>query len=175
VILSIFQYSANRYAFVTLTSWLILAGVGVWELFSESKGRTWVLASGVLLLLILVPLSEAVLYYQFQNGNRDDWKAAFTLVNHSKLADDKVVVTNTRLGDYYSEGDETVNYRALDYDNLAEEEGRFWFVVDNNLGDKQPRLLGWVEGNGKLIENYDVHVRARNFKMRVYLYDPALP
>ncbi len=105
----------------------------------------------------------------------DDWKAAFTLVNQSKLADDKVVVTNTRLGDYYSEGDETVNYRALDYDNLAEEEGRYWFVVDNNLGDKQPRLLGWVEENGELVENYDVHVRARNFKMRVYLYDPALP
>jgi 4-amino-4-deoxy-L-arabinose transferase-like glycosyltransferase len=173
IIMSIFQYSANRYAFVSLTSWLILASAGVWELFSRSKGRTWILALGVILILTLVPIGESVLYYKYQNGNRDDWKAAFTLVNRVREPGDKVIVTNTRLGDYYTEEGGTINYRALDYDNLPTEEGKFWFVVDNNLGDKQPRLLQGIEKNSELIANYDVHVRARNFKMRVYLYDPA--
>jgi uncharacterized membrane protein len=175
LILSLFQYSANRYAFVSLTSWLILASAGVWELISQSKGHQWVLATGVLLILLLEPMGEVTLYYRYQNGNRDDWKTAFTLVNRLKEPDDKVVVTNTRLGDYYTESDETIHFRALDYENLAAEEGRFWFIEDNNLGEKMPKIYRWVEQNSELITNLDVHVRARNFKMRVYLYDPAGP
>ena len=174
VVLSLFQYSANRYAFVSLTSWLILAGLGVWELFRQSKGRTWILVSGVLLILLLVPLSENILYYQYQNGNRDNWTAALRLVNRSKVPGDMVVVTNTQLGDYYTKGEGTINFRRVDYDSLPTEEGRVWFIEDNNLGEKQPNILRWVEQNSDLIANYDVHVRARIFKMRVYLYDPAV-
>jgi chromate transport protein ChrA len=174
VILSMFQYSANRYAFVTLTSWLILTGIGVWELFSDSRGLTWILAIGVLLILVLAPLSESVLYYQFQNGNRADWKSPLTLVNQIKKTGDKVVVTNTRLGDYYSEGYETENYRRLFWEgNRPTDEGRLWFIVDNNLEDKLPAVLHWVEQNSELIANFDVNIQARTFKMRVYLYDPA--
>jgi uncharacterized membrane protein len=174
MVLSLFQYSANRYAFVSLTSWLILAGLGIWELFSQSKGRTWILVSGVLLILMLVPMSENVLYYQYQNGNRDNWTAALRLVNQSKVPGDMVVLTNTQLGDYYTEGEGTINFGRIDYDSLPTEEGRVWFIEDNNLGEKQPNILRWVEQNSDLIANYDVHVRARVFKMRVYLYDPAI-
>ncbi|MFC1923236.1 glycosyltransferase family 39 protein [Chloroflexota bacterium] len=174
MVLSLFQYSANRYAFVSLTSWLILAGLGVWELFRQSKGRKWILVLGVLLILVLVPLSENILYYQYQNGNRDDWTAAFRLVNRLKVPEDMVVVTNTQLGDYYTEGEGTINFRRIDYDNLPTEEGRVWFIEDNNLGEKQPNVLRWVEQNSDLIANYDVHVRARVYKMRVYLYDPMV-
>jgi hypothetical protein len=160
---------------VSLTSWLILASAGVWELLSQSKGRQWVLAAGLLLLLLLEPMGEVMLYYRYQNGNRDDWKTAFALVNRLKEPDDKVVVTETRLGDYYTEGDGTIHFRALDYENLAAEEGRIWFIEDNNLAEKMPEIHHWVEQNSELISNLDVHVRARNFKMRVHLYDPAGP
>jgi mannosyltransferase len=173
LMLSLMQYAANRYAFVTLISWLILSGLGVWELFSQVKERNWLLVSGLLLILLLVPMGENVLYYQYQNGNRDNWKAAFRLVNHSKAPGDKVVVTNHRLGNYYTEGGGTINYRGVDYDNLADEGVRVWFIEDNNLGEKLPNTLRWVEQNSELVANYDVHVRARNFKMRVYLYDPT--
>ncbi len=129
---------------------------------------------GVLLILVLAPLSESVLYYQFQNGNRADWKSPLTLVNQIKKTGDKVVVTNTRLGDYYSEGYETENYRRLFWEgNRPTDEGRLWFIVDNNLEDKLPAVLHWVEQNSELIANFDVNIQARTFKMRVYLYDPA--
>ena len=128
----------------------------------------------MLLILVLAPLSESVLYYQFQNGNRADWKSPITLVNQIKKTGDKVVVTNTRLGDYYSAGYKTENYRRLFWeDNLPIDEGRLWFIVDNNLEDKLPAVQNWVEQNSELIANYDVNIRARTFKMRVYLYDPA--
>jgi len=34
---------------------------------------------GRLMILILEPLSEDYLYYSTQNGNRDNWKAAFNI------------------------------------------------------------------------------------------------
>lgn len=168
--LSLFQYTANRYAFVSLTSWLILAALGVWLLFTQSKGLGWVLAVGALLILTLEPISEAYLYYRYQNGNRDDWKAAFTLINRLKEPGDQVVVTNTQLGDFYI-GEPTQNYIRFDTENLPEDGGRIWFVEDNNLGEKIVDKLRWVETNSEMIANFDVHVRARNFKMRVYLLD----
>ena len=171
MVLSLVQYTANRYAFVSLTSWLILAALGVWLLLSQSKGLGWVLAVGVLLILTLEPISEAYLYYRYQNGNRDDWKAAFTLINRLKEPGDQVVVTNTQLGDFYI-GEPTQVINRFDTTNPPTDNGRIWFVEDNNLGEKLPDKLKWVIANTEMIANFDVHVRARNFKMRVYLFDP---
>ena len=169
--LSLVQYTANRYAFVSLTSWLILAALGVWLLLSQSKGLGWVLAVGVSLILILEPLSETYLYYHDQNGNRDNWKAAFKLINSLKEPGDQVMVTNIELGDLYME-EPTQRIFRFDTTNPPTDGGRIWFIEDNNLGEKLPDKLKWVQDNTELIANFDVRVRARNFKMRVYLFDP---
>lgn len=171
--LSPIQYTANRYAFIALTSWLILAATGVWELFQRVESHAWYLTVGVLLIMLLEPMSEDVLYYRYQNGNRDDWKAAFTFINRLKGADDRVVVTNTLLGDYYTAGNGTINYRALDLDNLPADGHRYWFVEDNNVDEKSPAILRWLQQNADLMAVFDVHVRARVFRMRVYFYEPG--
>jgi uncharacterized membrane protein len=175
VTLSLIQYTANRYVFVSMTPWLILSALGVWKLFKQTRGRSWIIVSGVLLILLLFPMGENVLYYQYQNGNRDDWKGAFELVNELKEPGDKVIVTEQLMGDYYLEDDITYNYYYLDYENLPGSDNKIWFVVDNNLGEKDPDILKWVKENSELIANKDVVVRARKFKMRVYLYDPSEP
>lgn len=174
LILSVVQYTANRYAFVSLTCWLVLAALGIWLLLDQARGLGWVVVAGALLLLVLAPLSEAVLYYNYQNGNRDNWKAAFALIEQLKEPGDLVVVTNNRLGNYYVK-DGTLNYRRISLENLSSNDDRVWFVEDNNLGEILPQTLSWVEANSKPIANFDTHVRARNFKMRVYLYDPVSP
>ena len=173
VTLSLIQYAANRYVFVSVTPWLILSAVGIWELFKQNRDRSWILVLGVLIILVVFPMGENVLYYQYQNGNRDDWKGAFELVNKLKEPGDVVVVTEQRMGDYYLEGDITYDFSFLDYDSLAESNQRYWFVEDNNLGEKDPEILKWVKKNSELIANEDVVVRARKFKMRIYLYDPT--
>ena len=173
IILSLVQYTANRYVFISLTPWLILSAAGIWELFKQNRGRSWVLVAGVLLILMVFPMGENVLYYQYQNGNRDDWKGALELVNKLREPGDIVVVTEQRIGDYYLEGDLSYNFNYLDYDTLAESNQRYWFVEDNNLGEKEPEILEWVKDNSELISTKDVAVRARKFKMRIYLYDPA--
>jgi 4-amino-4-deoxy-L-arabinose transferase-like glycosyltransferase len=74
LIVSLFQYAANRYVFVSLTSIIILASVAVKELLWRVPRNSKILASGMLLILFLAPMGENVLYYRYQNGNRDNWK-----------------------------------------------------------------------------------------------------
>jgi hypothetical protein len=140
-------------------------------LLSQSKGLGWILALGVLMILILEPISENYLYYHDQNGNRDNWKAAFRLINELKEPDDLVVVTNPELGFLYTDASIEGIFR-FDTTNPPLDKGRIWFIEDNNLGEKLPHKLRWVQDNAELIANFDNHVRARNFKMRVYLFDP---
>jgi mannosyltransferase len=175
ITLSMVQYSANRYVFVSLAPWLILSALGMWELFKQNKDRSWILVSGVLLTLLVFAMGENVLYFQYQNGNRDDWKGAFELLSNLKEPGDLVVVTEPRMGDYYLDADIIQDFGDLDYEALAESNQRYWFVEDNNLGEKEPEILDWVKKNSELIANNDVAVRARTFKMRIYLYDPSEP
>ncbi|HJW90473.1 MAG TPA: glycosyltransferase family 39 protein [Anaerolineales bacterium] len=169
--LSVVQYAANRYAFISLTSWVILAAVAAWELLVNSTVNVRVLAIGALLLLVVEPLSEDILYYRYQNGNRDDWKSALAFIDRVKDPMDKVVVTNTMLAEYYLKKP-TIDINAINVEELPNQGERVWFVEDMNLGDKTPKTLRWIKANTTLMANFDVHVRARNFIMRIYLFDP---
>ena len=175
IIMSMFQYTANRYVFVTLIPWLIMSALGTWELFKQNRGRSWILVAGVLLVLLMFPMGENVLYYQYQNGNRDDWKGAFQLVNERRQPGDLVIVTEPGMGDYYLDEEIVKDFSDLDYKNLPDSDHRYWFIEDNNLGEKDPDILDWVEDNSQLVATKDVVVRARTYKMRIYLYDPSNP
>lgn len=170
--LSLFQYSANRYIFISLSSWVILTSAGLYELFKLANNHAKILAVGILLLLVLEPLSEDALYFQYQNGNRDNWKAAFQLIEQDKADGDIVVVSEPLVGNYYLE-ETTAGIESFDLNALDGSENRVWFVEDNNVGLKSPEKLNWIEANAKLLANFDVDVRARKFKMRVYLFDPG--
>jgi len=171
-LLALVQYAANRYIFISLTSWIVLASVAVDEIFTRLQRSARFLASGVLLILLVQPLSEDLLYFQYQNGNRDDWKAAFQRIEQDALAEDLVVVTEPLLGSYYLDR-EVIGIESLEIEAIPEGGRRVWFVEDNNLGTKSPHKLRWIEAHARLVASYDVDVRARVFKMRLYLYDPG--
>ena len=46
-------------------------------------------------------------------------------------------------------------------------------VVTIKPASRKYFVLRWIDANAQLMANFDVHVRARIFKMRVYLYDPT--
>jgi hypothetical protein len=48
-----------------------------------------------------------------------------------------------------------------------------WIVDDWGAKDINPETIRWVEENARQMAIYDVWVEARNFSMRVYLYDPG--
>jgi mannosyltransferase len=170
-IISTFMYTANRYIFITLTSWLILAAVGVKELLTNSGGYAKLFGLGVLGILIFSPLSEDMLYFRYQNGNRDDWKAAFNFIERHKQPNDLVVSSNPAIGDYYL-GDKTIGMAKFNPDSIGHMEDRIWFVEDFNAEEKWPQLHDWIIKNTSLLGVFDVSLQARVFTMRVYLYEP---
>lgn len=172
VAVSIIQYSANRYFFISLTSWIILASLATNELIKEQKGKALILSTGVLVLLVSSSLSEDYLYYRYQNGNRDNWRAAFELIKAKEKPGDLVFLSNPDVGNYYLEH-QTYPLKGFDSSVLMESDHRAWFVVDLNAEELIPKQLDWIDENAQYIANFDVAVRGRNFIMRVYLYDPV--
>ena len=170
MIISLVYYTANRYVFISLMSWLALASVAMRELLQQTQRNTRILVIGALLILLLAPLSENVLYYKYQNGNRDRWKEALAWVKQQKETDDLIVVPDPQLGDYYSQ-ENTIGMGRVDLANIKETGKRVWFVEDMNVQWKYPDVLDWIEENTIPVANLDVAVRARTFKMRIYLYD----
>jgi uncharacterized membrane protein len=168
--ISPFHYTASRYLFISLTSWIILAGFAAIELFFQSQKQAKILALAGVLILLLQPLGENILYYSYQHGNRDNWKAAFELIKEHREAGDLIVTTNPELGNYYLQ-DKIVSWRKLDLAQIEANKGNIWFVEDGVAHERYPEIHNWLKSNARLVANFDVHAQAKNFVMRVYLHD----
>jgi mannosyltransferase len=166
--LSPFHYTANRYVFVALTSWIILASQALRELFLYLRSNAISVAIGVLVLVFATSLSEDFLYFTYQNGNRDNWKAAFEFVRTQKKSSDLVISTNKSVADYYL-GEPTLGFDSWDPSHMDGDQ-EVWIVADMVVSELYPEHLQWLERNAQEEANFDVHVYARNFKMRVYRY-----
>ena len=165
-----FHYTANRYVFGGLMSWIILASLAAVDLFRHTQWNIKVLALGSALLLLLQPLSEDMLYYQYQNGNRDNWKAAYELVEEKKQEGDLVVAVNPELGSYYLQ-QPVIGLKYFDLAGLESSDQRVWFVEDMITQEKFPHVHRWLTNQAQLVGIFDTSVQARNFTMRVYFYD----
>ena len=172
-VLSFFTYTANRYIFISLVCWLVLAAVGAAELIKQSQGTVRFLAAGMLLVLFFVPMSENTLYYQYQNGNRANWRAAVELVKQRKEDGDRVVSSKRAIAEYYL-GEHVTSYNFVDLPDLDKSQTKVWFIVDNSGEVADPKFTQWIRRNATLVEVFDTHVEARNFRMRVYRYDPGM-
>ena len=168
---SVFLYSANRYVFVSLTSWLILAGMTVAELFTRLKQEGRLLALGVLAVLMLSSAGENFLYYQYQNGNRPDWREAFEFIQERRQPGDVIITSDRSIGEYYLQ-DRPLPFKWLESDQAIASTNRVWIVEDMVVDELYPQKAKWVKENSRLMANFDVTVHARIFKMRVYLFDP---
>lgn len=168
VILSMVQYTANRYAFIALTSWLILAAIGLYGLASLLSGRAIIFSVAIYLLILGTAFSDSVLYYQYQNGNRDNWKAAYNYIQQHKGSNDLVVSGTPQVGSYYLK-DQVIGYPYLSSDELKRYD-RIWLVEDLNVKDLYPSQRAWMLDNAQLVAVFDNHVSARTYPMRVYQY-----
>lgn len=168
--LALIQYTANRYVFVSLTSIVILGSVAAKELLQQMPRPYTVVALGALAILVLAPMSDNLLYYRYQNGNRDNWKAAFAFIQERAGEDDRVVTPQQDLADYYLQR-ETSNLHWGDVDDMLGDEERVWFILDLTTPSKEPVKHRWVVNNAQHVAAFDVTVAGRTFPMRVYLYE----
>lgn len=167
--LALFQYTAIRYVFISLPAWLILASLAADRLYAQASREISLLAWGVVALLVFAPLSEAYLYFYYQNGNREDGRAAYTFIRERMQPGDLVVAADTDVGDYYLS---RKTFPMSQFDQAPFEHfQRVWFVEDLDAGELYPDAIQWVRENAMMVTNFDVRASVRLFTMRVYLYE----
>ncbi len=166
-----FHYTANRYVFISLTSWILLASLAAQELLQKTAGNTRILAAGLLAVLVIASLSDDLLYFRYQNGNRENWKAAYAYIQLHKEPGDLVVNSKPDLGAYYL-GEKTSGYASFRPPEAGKTQHRIWLLVDMDTAWLFPKPYAWLASYASEQANFDVHVYARNFMMRVYMYDP---
>jgi uncharacterized membrane protein len=172
LILSQFISAANRHAVMILPSFIVLAAFGCVKVIDELRANTKILGVAVLVLLLTDLLAQDYLYYTYQQGNRENWKAAFQFVRDKMGEDDLIVTTMPRVGEYYL-GQEVDWIGAINPINIVDDGQRVWFVEDNRIKYIDPKIQEWVEDNAKLVADFDVPTSVYTYKMRVYLYDPS--
>ncbi|MCA9927855.1 MAG: glycosyltransferase family 39 protein [Anaerolineales bacterium] len=176
MITSLIQYTANRYAFVSLTAIIILAAYAVNELLIQMPSEGKIFAVGAFVILLAVSVSDNVLYYQFQHGNRDNWKDAFALVSSQYQEGDQIITANRALADYYL-GKETLGMQSVEVvglETILDDAERTWFVIDVTAVGKGPTSTRWAQEHAHFMGSFDVNISARTFPMAVYLYDAGV-
>jgi 4-amino-4-deoxy-L-arabinose transferase-like glycosyltransferase len=235
MLLTLVASTANRYVFMALPCWIILAAVGVRELFvqvrkhriaylwllviilplsrdpviedviffSKKEGQFGLFIGFTILVYLLVsfwltrvdsiairksalvwsasvvfiilahPVVMDFLYYAYQHGHRDNWKAASAVIRQEKFEGDMVVSSIPPLPAYYLPDEETVGVKKFMNEN-SNDAKRAWYVQQDFADD----LLGstvreWVGSSCSLTATFDHFVAGRNWPMRVHLCHPT--
>jgi hypothetical protein len=112
------------------------------------------------------------LYYQYQHGNRPDWKGASLTVRQNMKAEDIVVVTRPELGMFYLRPDVTY-INGVSSDTLESSSRRIWFVIDEATSPVNPHTKEWILQNTELIQVRETYLPGKNLSIYIYLYDPV--
>lgn len=171
MVISLLHYAANRYAFVSLAGWVVLAALAVQEISAQNHGTRKMLVAGVVALLVISSLFDIGFYFFGRNGNRQDWKAALHYIRENVQPGDAVVVNDVELSEYYL-GNRPSHYGAVDWHEPLPR--RVWFVEEEGAWKSYPNEMGWVQQHARLMAVFDVEIPARTFPMRVYLYTREL-
>jgi mannosyltransferase len=169
LLLSIFFFAVDRYIFITLFLWLILAAIAINKLFQHANGFAKLLPLGVLSIILITSLSEMVLYYQFQNGNRPKWKEAYAFVEENYLEGDIIYTTRIEVGDYYLPKAEEYDVNSFDPTPLINRKNsNIWFVIDENTGWVKPEISSWIQKNCLLSRSEEVFLPGKSMSIRIY-------
>ena len=131
---STFQFASTRYAFVSLTSYLILASNAIFSLTSNvtEKSPRLILAGVLFSLFFAVPMDESKTYFTEQHGGRPNFRSAFNLVAENRQPNEWVVTTDPKVEEYYLGADSlSLRQHALEtsVEELAKREERVWLVT----------------------------------------------
>lgn len=172
LLLSPFAFTVDRYIFMTLPFWIVLAAVGIQTLFEQTGGQVRLLVIGILALLMLSYLGDDLLYFEFQNGNRPDWKAAFSVLEKHEQEGDLVFTTRPELGSYYL-AEDVQSIHDLDLEFIQSTDNRTWLVIDEATSMVSHNLSAWINDNSILVDIFDVNLPGKSLSIRLYLYVPA--
>lgn len=228
-----FASTSNRYVFMTLPCWIVLATVGIRELNSLSSRNAFFLTSyflplmiisvkdpvyedvlffiksekmepfvlgvvvvagvlftyllavlisskknkvsnylfGILVLLpaIIHPIITNSLYYAYQHGHRDNWKAMSEVILSYRSDDEPVITYLPPLAAYYL-GDPVLDIMDLDINQAIEQYEKLWIVEDYTFKFVSDLEFDeWAQGYCILIDDWDLFTGGRNWKLRLHM------
>jgi hypothetical protein len=169
--ISLVHYSANRYVFISLTSWVILGGMAASLLFEAIKKPDRFLAFGVLAVLVVSSLTDLGMYFLYQNGNRENWKGALNYIQQNNRPGEQVIMDEPQVGQIYL-GVEPLDFQDFSYPQLDQPQQSLWFIEDADAQSQFAPQLEWVHENARLERIFDVTIQGRLYPMRVYHYIP---
>jgi mannosyltransferase len=168
--ISMFSFVVERYAFVTLPAWIILAAYFIVETARRHK-HTLFLTAGLILVLISDASVANLMYFQINHGNRPEWEKAFVFVADKTKEGDIIISSVSEIGNYYLEQD-VLWLGDLNTADIRNGNQRYWFVLDSENSWFTPEQKNWVERNTDLLQVYYLRVR-EEINIKIYLYQPG--
>jgi hypothetical protein len=175
ILVTPFMFTEERYAFVTLPAWLVLAAIGIDELLVKGKKFETILQFGLLFVLLADALGADLLYYRIHHGNRWDNRLAFSIVQTNFQEGDMVVSTFSETGNYYLNRDDVVRWDDINKETIEKGGRRVWFVIipDMTWYTGTQNFYWWVSHSTRLIRTLYLRT-VDNTNLEIYLYDPAV-
>ena len=172
MVMNQFMFTKDRYAFITLTFWLLLSAIAIWELVKQSNGIGKLLALGLLVVLMADATGKNVQYYLVDHGNRRDWRAAFQIIKDRGQPDDVVVAWWPEFSPFYL-GREILPTDQVTPEAVLETGRRSWFLIDSETVWGNVPLRDFLEANAQLIDVLYLRLPEDDFNIKIYLYDPV--
>lgn len=163
-------FTKDRYVFMILFSWIVLAAVAIQEMFTHASGLHKWLVVGVLVILLADAGGDALLYYRANHGNRAEWKTAFSIIEEQSEVDDIVVTYWPEFGPFYLDR-EFIQYEDIDVPALLASGKQYWFVIDSETIWANPAVKDLLENEAQLIDIKYLRT-PDDFFLRIYRFDP---
>ena len=164
-------FTKDRYVFMILFSWIVLAALAIRELFTSVNGLHKWLAIGVLGLLLADAGGDGLLYFQSNHGNRAEWKTAFSIIEERSQPSDIVVTYWPEFGPFYLDR-EFIQYEDIDVSTLLDSDKRYWFVIDAETIRANPDVIAFLESDARLVDIRYLRT-PDDFFLRIYFFDPG--
>jgi len=168
-----FIFTKDRYIFMVLFSWIVLAAIAIHEMFKNVNGQHKWLTLGILALLLAGAGGDLLPYYRTNHGNRAEWKTAFYTIQEQSRPDDIVVTYWPEFRPFYLDR-EFIQYEEIDVPTLLDSGKRYWFVMDAETIWANPKVKTFLETNGRLIDVRYLRT-PDDFYLRIYIFDPDQP
>ena len=164
-------FTKDRYVFMILFSWIVLAALAIRELFTNINGLHKWLAIGVLGLLLADAGGDNLLYFRVNHGNRPEWKTVFSIIEERSEPDDIVVTYWPEFRPFYLDR-EFIQYEDIDVPTLLNSGKRYWFVIDAETIRANPEVVSFLESDARLIDIRYLRT-PDDFYLKIYFYDPS--
>lgn len=167
-----FVFTVERYAFMTLLFWMVLAASGIVSIFTFAGREGRLLALGVLFILLAQAAGQGLLYYQINHGNRLNWRETVNYVRERMEDGDVVVSTRAPLAGYYL-GEDVLEFQVLLPEDFEKVSRPIWFIMDfPGIWHGREGSKTWIENNAGLVQFSYLRVN-EGIALVIYFFDPA--